>query len=129
MTLSVPISPGELLDKLTILEIKSERIHDFNKLEHINGELKVLRSLLNDNITISNELDQFMANLKSINEKLWDIEDDIRLCEKNKNFGKEFIELARLVYKTNDRRAGVKQQINELLASEIYEVKSYEDYS
>jgi hypothetical protein len=129
MTLLVAISPGELIDKMTILEIKAERIKDAGKLVYIKAELALLRKVFEENVCISQRLGDLTINLKRVNEALWDIEDHIRICEKEKDFGKRFIELARSVYKSNDLRAELKREINELLSSNIYEVKSYEDYS
>ena len=126
--ITVEIAPGELLDKLTILEIKRERIEDSEKLINVGLELDVLDRARRDKVPASPELDALYADLKSINEELWEIEDDIRDCERDKDFGERFIELARAVYKTNDRRAATKRAINELLGSRIVEEKSYADY-
>lgn len=126
--ISVEIAPGELLDKLTILEIKRERIEDSQKLVNVGLELDVLDQARRENVPDSPELDALYADLKTINETLWEIEDDIRDCEREKDFGERFIELARAVYKTNDRRAATKRAINELLGSRIVEEKSYADY-
>ena len=129
MSLTVETSPGELIDKLTILEIKSDRIQDKRSLGHINTELEILNEVIEKHISVSDELKKLIARLKKINEALWDIEDNIRICEKEKNFGDRFIELARSVYQSNDLRAEIKRDINQLLSSKIYEVKSYEDYT
>lgn len=126
--ITVEIAPGELLDKLTILEIKRERIEDTQKLINVGLELDVLDRARRENVPDSDELDALYRDLKSINEELWEIEDDIRDCERDKDFGERFIELARAVYKTNDRRAATKRAINELLGSRIVEEKSYADY-
>lgn len=126
--ISVEIAPGELLDKLTILEIKRERIEDSQKLINVGLELDVLDQARRQNVPDSPELDALYADLKTINETLWEIEDDIRDCEREKDFGDRFVELARAVYKTNDRRAATKRAINELLGSRIVEEKSYADY-
>lgn len=126
--ITVEIAPGELLDKLTILEIKRERIEDSQKLINVGLELDVLDQARRNNVPDSPELDALYADLKIINETLWVIEDDIRDCERDKDFGERFIELARAVYKTNDRRAATKRAINELLGSRIVEEKSYADY-
>jgi len=125
--LSVPISPGELLDKISILEIKIDRIADRTKQENVRRELALLaevRSSLNQSV----ELASLSADLKSVNERLWDIEDAIRECERRQEFGPEFIELARSVYRQNDRRAALKRQINELLGSRLIEEKAYAAY-
>ena len=126
MEINASISVGELIDKITILEIKLQKIKDPNKLENINIEFDTLNQHFTE---IKNEnLIQLKNNLKEVNLKLWQIEDDIRVCEKNQNFDKNFIELARSVYITNDQRFEIKNSINELFSSEIKEVKSYEGY-
>ncbi len=126
MEINASISVGELIDKITILEIKLQKIKDPKKLENINIELDSLNQHFTE---IKNEnLSQLKNNLKEVNLKLWQIEDDIRVCEKNQNFDKNFIELARSVYITNDQRFEIKNSINELFSSEIKEVKSYEQY-
>jgi len=119
------ISAGELLDKISILEIKLDNIKDKEKLIEINKEYKSLIDTRNSNIEISKNLEELTAQLKEVNIKLWSIEDKKRICEKNKDFGKNFIELARNVYKHNDKRAKIKSDINSLLKSNIKEVKSY----
>ena len=126
--IETPISPGELLDKRSILEIKQARIQDKQKIEHINYEYRLLTDILDANITPSETLDSLYANLKSINEKLWDIEDDIRDCERNQDFSQTFIDLARSVYITNDKRAAIKKEINLFLGSSLVEEKSYQAY-
>lgn len=123
-----PVSPGELLDKITILEIKSERIEDADKLKNVRYELELLTRLWNEAVPEA-DLAAERAELKSVNEKLWVIEDDIRDKEAEKSFDAEFVELARSVYYTNDRRAAVKKQVNLKLGSAIVEEKSYSDYS
>ena len=128
ITVSVPISPGELIDKITILEIKLERIDSEIKLVNIKNELETLTDACNKAIPISEELKKLMVELKSVNEVLWDIEDDIRGCERSKDFGDLFIKLARSVYVTNDKRMKVKRAINDLLGSQIIEEKSYAAY-
>jgi hypothetical protein len=125
----IPISPGELLDKITILEIKSARISASNKLANINRELGMLNQVWSDAVNEDEALQQMRAEIKSINEALWDIEDDIRDEEREKRFGERFIELARSVYVTNDQRADVKKRINLHLKSDIVEEKSYQDYT
>lgn len=125
----IPISPGELLDKITILEIKSARISASDKLANINRELGMLNQVWSDAVNEDEALQQMRAEIKSINEALWDIEDDIRDEEREKRFGERFVELARSVYVTNDQRADVKKRINLHLKSDIVEEKSYQDYT
>lgn len=124
----VEIAPGELIDRITILEIKSERIGDADKLKNVGVELRVLNEARDEAIQPSPELERLTGQLKASNEELWDIEDEIRVCERCKDFGPRFIELARSVYRVNDRRAAAKREINELLGSRLIEEKSYEDY-
>lgn len=124
----VATSPGELIDKITILEIKSERIKDEQKLANVRVELGILSDCLAQNIAPSAELTSLHKQLREVNEKLWVIEDDIRDCERAKDFGPIFIELARAVYFTNDKRAALKREINLLVSSEIIEEKSYAPY-
>ena len=119
------ISAGELLDKMTILEIKLDNIKDKDKLIEINKEYKSLEEAKKSNIKISENLEKLVNQLKEINLKLWNIEEQKRLCEKNSDFGKNFIQLSRNVYLNNDKRAKVKSDINKLLGSNIKEVKSY----
>ncbi|MDE2851451.1 MAG: DUF6165 family protein [Acidobacteriota bacterium] len=126
--LQVEVSPGELIDKITILEIKAERIADPGKLANVHRELRSLTATRKEALEPSPELEEFTAELRRINERLWEIEDDIRDCERNGDFGERFIELARAVYRTNDRRAAAKRSINELLGSELVEEKDYADY-
>ncbi len=126
--IQVPISPGELLDKITILQIKSERIQDPAKLANVNRELDMLSRVWRQSVESDDEIAALTARLKSINEALWEIEDDIRDEERNKRFGERFIELARAVYVTNDERADAKKQVNLHLNSSIVEEKSYQDY-
>ena len=122
------ISAGELLDKISILEIKIDKIKNKNSQEEINKEYKLLKAAQNSNIEENEKIQKLFAEIKKVNLKLWNIEDKIRICEKNKDFGKEFIELARAVYSTNDARSKIKSEINELLGSNIKEVKQYVDY-
>lgn len=122
------ISVGDLLDKITILEIKKDCIKDVNSLAIIKKELNSLEDTLAQNIPTNQELDLLVSQLKEINQTLWDIEDDIRDCESDQNFGEEFISLARKVYFTNDKRAKVKKAINHLTNSSIEEIKSYQSY-
>jgi hypothetical protein len=124
----VPVSPGELLDKITILRIKSERIADAGKRANVVHELDLLSETADDTLPPSGPLDRLVEELQSVNEALWDIEDAIRDCERAADFGPRFVELARSVYVTNDRRAALKRQINELLGSAIVEEKSYNAY-
>ena len=126
-TLSVPISPGELLDKISILEIKIERIADRAKRDNVRRELAVL-SEVRRSLSPSVELTSLTADLKSVNVCLWDIEDAIRDCEGRQEFGSAFVELARSVYRQNDRRAALKRRINELLGSQLIEEKAYAPY-
>jgi len=125
----IPISPGELLDKITILEIKSERIASAEKKANVNKELAMLNNVWIDAVTEDTDIKSMRSEMKSINETLWDIEDDIRDEERDKRFEARFIELARSVYVTNDQRADVKKRINLHLKSDIVEEKSYQDYS
>ncbi len=127
-SLSVEVAPGELIDKITILEIKLERIEDADKLANVKLEWETLIKARDGAIERTAELDRLSAELKAANEALWDIEDDIRDCERAKDFGDAFVELARSVYITNDRRAALKRQINELLGSSLVEEKSYAAY-
>ena len=120
------ISAGELIDKITILKIKQEKIKDASKLQSIKTELTSLQETLNEHITLDDEIKKLSEELKQINLKLWDIEDGKRNCEKEKNFGEKFIELARNVYLFNDQRAKINLQINNHLGSNIKEVKSYD---
>jgi hypothetical protein len=127
-SISIEIAPGELIDKITILEIKLERIKDADKLANVRLEWETLVKGRDAAIEETPELDRLSAELKAANEALWDIEDDIRDCERDKNFGDVFVELARSVYITNDKRAALKRQINELLGSSLIEEKSYSAY-
>ena len=126
--LEVEVSAGELVDKITILEIKAERIADPDKLANVHRELRSLTATRREALPSSEELDELTAELRRVNERLWEIEDDIRDCERKRDFGERFIELARAVYRTNDRRAAAKRSINELLGSELVEEKDYADY-
>jgi hypothetical protein len=128
MSLRIEVAPGEVIDKLTILEIKRERIGDEAKRKNVAYEWEALTRDLDAAVAKTPELDALRARLKAINEKLWVVEDDIRECERAKDFGPKFVELARSVYFTNDERAAVKRQINELLNSAILEEKSYAAY-
>ncbi|MDH5765554.1 MAG: DUF6165 family protein, partial [Gammaproteobacteria bacterium] len=120
---------GELLDKITILRIKSARIKDADKLNNVRKELKMLEDIWSQAVTEDDTIKQLTVELTSINEALWEIEDDIRDEEREKRFGDQFIELARSVYVTNDQRAEAKKKINLHLGSDIVEEKSYQDYT
>lgn len=124
----VEIPVGELIDKITILEIKAERIADDGKLANIRAELSTLAKTRDEALPASVALSDLTAKLKAINEKLWVIEDDIRDCERAKDFGPKFVELARAVYFSNDERARLKRDINQLLGSRLVEEKSYAPY-
>tara|TARA_B110000285_G_C14919464_1_gene511884 strand:- start:286 stop:681 length:396 start_codon:yes stop_codon:yes gene_type:complete len=119
------ISAGELIDKITILEIKEEKIENSEKLEHVKKELFSLNEISKKMIAETAGIKSLVEKLKIVNRKLWDIENGKRLAEKNNDFGKNFIELARSVYKTNDERSKIKLEINNLLGSNIKEVKSH----
>ena len=127
-SISVEVSPGELIDKITILEIKRERIEDAKKLENVKREWGTLTTARDETIKPSDELDGLTAELREANERLWEIEDDIRHCERQNEFSDKFIELARGVYKNNDNRSQIKRRINELLGSRLIEEKSYAAY-
>lgn len=129
MSIKIELSVGELLDKITILQIKAERITDPGKLENINKELQVLQSLWHASTYSKSNLDENIDALKKVNEELWVIEDKIRDKESEQAFDNEFIELARSVYVTNDKRAEIKKAINSKTGSELTEEKSYSDYS
>ena len=122
------ISAGELLDKISILEIKIEKIKDKYNQEEVKKEYKILKEIQNSSIKIEDEIKDLFKSIKEINLKLWNIEDKLRICEKNKDFGKNFIELAREVYFNNDKRSKIKSKMNEVLGSHIREVKQYVNY-
>ncbi len=124
----VEVSIGELLDKLTILEIKQEKIKDLEKLKYINDEYSVLKDQLNKNVKSDPKLDELFNSLKKINAKLWVIEDDKRLCEKNSDFEEKFIKLSRDIHFLNDDRAKIKLEINNHTGSKIKEIKEYTKY-
>lgn len=126
--ISVPVSPGELIDKITILEIKSERITSSAKLANVRDELHMLEDTWARAATDAVDISDARARLKQVNESLWEIEDAIRVEEKSASFGERFIELARSVYVRNDERAAIKREINEMLGSRLMEEKSYEEY-
>tara|TARA_B100001115_G_scaffold141185_1_gene108878 strand:- start:345 stop:728 length:384 start_codon:yes stop_codon:yes gene_type:complete len=127
MLISTPISLGELVDKISILKVKQKNIKNNNKLDQVNKELNYLQATLENHVT-KDEIDVFLNSLIDINSRLWVIEDDIRECERKKQFDQKFIDLARSVYFTNDKRANIKLDINNKFGSELVEVKSYEEY-
>ena len=127
MLINTPISLGELVDKISILIIKQKNITDETKLDHVKKELDFLQKTLM-NYVQQEEIHNHLENLININSKLWNIEGDIRECERKKLFDQTFIDLARSVYFTNDERAKVKNVINKTFGSELVEVKSYEEY-
>jgi hypothetical protein len=124
----VPVSPGELIDKITILQIKSARITDPAKVANVRHELSLLESTWRSSAYSTSDIDMQWAALRRINEKLWDVEDLLRDKERARTFDQEFIDLARAVYVTNDERAAVKREINTKLGSKIVEEKSYAAY-
>ncbi len=124
----IPASAGELIDKITILEIKLKNIVDPVKNRNVSIELEALSKCFEENIIQSNEIEELKTNLKQVNSALWNIEDDIRQCEQAGEFGEKFVELARSVYRQNDKRAALKKEINIMLGSSIIEEKSYADY-
>ena len=124
----VEVSTGELLDKISILEIKKEKIKDPNKLKFINDEHSILRDQLNKNIKTDDKIEKLFQSLKEINSKLWTIEDDKRQCEKDKDFGEKFVKLSRDVHFLNDDRAKIKLEINHYTGSKIKEIKEYTNY-
>lgn len=128
MPILVPVSWGELLDKITILEIKSERITDPAKLANVARELDALRDVVTAAGSLPDAATPLMDALRQVNAELWDVEDEIRDCERNKAFAERFITLARAVYHQNDRRAALKRELNDLLGSELVEEKSYQAY-
>jgi len=127
-TILVEVSVGELLDKISILEIKKEKIKDSEKLKFINDEYEVLKDQLDKNVKSDEKIDKLFQSLKEINAKLWIIEDDKRLCEKNSDFSEKFIKLSRDVHFLNDNRAKIKLEINKHTKSKIKEIKEYTNY-
>ncbi|SFN42422.1 DUF6165 family protein [Marinobacter pelagius] len=127
--IKVPVSFGEVLDKITILEIKSERIKDEAKLKNVRLELDELTETWNEAVKDQSAIEDLRKQLKAVNEELWVIEDDIRDQEAAQDFGSRFIELARAVYVTNDKRAAIKKEVNLALGSRFVEEKSYQDYT
>ena len=128
MKIEIPISCGELVDKLTILQIKKIKIKEKNKLEQVNKEFEYLMKTYSDILKKFPNLNEMYDRLYQINLKLWEIEDKVRMCEKNDKFDQSFIDLARNVYQTNDLRFTIKNEINEYLNSDVKEQKSYEQY-
>ena len=124
----VEVSVGELLDKISILEIKKEKIKDEAKLNFINDEYNDLKEQMNKNVKSDEKLEKLFQSLKEINSKLWVIEDDKRMCEKNSDFGEKFINLSRDVHFLNDKRAKIKLEINNITGSKIKEIKEYTNY-
>ena len=124
----VEVSVGELLDKISILEIKKEKIKDEKKLNFINDEYNVLKDQMNKNVKSDEKLEELFQSLKEINSKLWVIEDNKRMCEKNSDFGEKFIKLSRDVHFLNDERAKIKLEINNITGSKIKEIKEYTNY-
>ena len=122
------VSVGELLDKISVLEIKKEKIKDPEKLKFINNEYNIFNEQLKNNVKSDEKLDNLFKSLKEINSKLWVIEDEKRLCEKNSDFGEKFIKLSRDVHFLNDNRAKIKLEINKLTKSKIKEIKEYTNY-
>ena len=124
----VEVSAGELLDKISILEIKKKKIKDTEKLKFINDEYNILKDQLDKNVKSNEKLEKLFQSLKEINDKLWLIEDDKRMCEKNSEFGDKFIKLSRDVHILNDDRAKIKLEINNHTGSKIKEIKEYTEY-
>ena len=122
------ISAGELLDKISILEIKLDKIKNKNSQEAINKEYKMLKEAKNLNINLTEKVKQLCEEIKEVNLNLWNIEDELRICEKRKDFGEKFTELARGVYLNNDKRSKIKSEINKILGSNIKEIKLYANY-
>ena len=122
------ISAGELLDKISILEIKLDKIKGKENLEEINKEYKILKDVQNSSIEVTEKLKTLFKEIKEVNLNLWNVEDKLRICEKNKDFGQTFIELARDVYLNNYKRSKIKSEINKILGSNIKEIKQYVDY-
>ena len=122
------ISAGEILDKISILEIKLEKIKDKADQEEINKEYKILKEVQNSSLEVTEKLKTLFKEIKEVNLNLWNIEDKLRICEKNKDFGQTFIELARGVYLNNDKRSKIKLEINNILDSNIREIKQYANY-
>ena len=124
----IEVSVGELLDKISILEIKQEKIQDIDKLKYIHDEYNVLKEQYNEKVLSNQKIDELFKSLKKINSKLWVIEDEKRLCEKNSDFSEKFIKLSRDIHFLNDERAKIKLDINNLTGSKIKEIKEYTSY-
>ena len=122
------ISAGELIDKISILEIKLKKIKDKADQKEINKEYKILKEVQNSSLEVTEKLKTLLKKIKEVNLNLWNIEDKLRICEKNKDFGQTFIELARGVYLNNDKRSKIKSEINKILGSNIREIKQYANY-
>lgn len=122
------ISAGELLDKISILEIKLEKIKNTDLQKEIKKEYKILKEIQNSSIKLDNKIKELFNSIRDVNLKLWNIEDSLRACEKNKDFGKNFVELAREVYFNNDKRSKIKWEMNKILGSNIKEIKQYVSY-
>ena len=127
-SIKIDAAPGELIDKITILEIKAERIDDATKRENVTYELATLTNALDLAVETSDQISELSKRLKAVNERLWETEDAIRNCERRQDFGPVFIDLARSVYRLNDVRSEIKRSINMLLGARIIEEKSYTDY-
>lgn len=124
----IPVAPGELIDKITILKIKSERMSDAEKLANVRRELEMLRDVQRRHIADDERIADMQARLEEVNGRIWDLEDVIRDCERNKDFGEVFLDTARKIYRTNDERAAIKKEINIHFGSQIVEEKSYAEY-
>ena len=128
MKISSEISVGELLDKISILEIKLDMVNDDHKKKEIKKEYEILKKIQISSVKLEGEVSDLFKSLKKVNMTMWEIEDKIRICEKNKDFGDKFVELARGVYFNNDKRSRIKLEINKKLKSNITEIKHYVDY-
>lgn len=128
MTIHIPVASGELFDKITILEIKQENLKDPAKLANVAVELKALAEVAAQTFPDTEALKTLVSDLKKTNKEIWDLEDTIRDCERGQDFGQRFVETARMIYKTNDRRAAIKREINIYLGSALIEEKSYAAY-
>ncbi len=126
--IAIDVSAGELIDKITILEIKADHFQDPEKLNHVQQELEMLRTVREQTIESSADLREVAGQLEAVNRELWRIEDALRFCEQKKDFGPQFVELARSVYRNNDRRCALKRRIDELVGSQLTEEKSYTRY-
>ena len=124
----VEISVGELLDKISILKIKKEKIKDTDKLKFVDDEYNILKDQLDKNIKVDNKLNELFDSLKNVNSKLWIIEDEKRLCEKNSDFGEKFVKVSRDIHFLNDERSKIKLEINNYTGSKIKEIKQYTSY-